>query len=98
MIRIAVRSIGLGKQIPRSFQVELEEQITLGVLMKKLVAELGESFTQAVFPGGELSPEIILMLNGISVLQPDVSWTTVLTDGDEVILMPLIEGGYPHAM
>jgi molybdopterin synthase sulfur carrier subunit len=65
---------------------------TLGPLLEMLAARYGASFRRAVFAGDELSPEIIILVNGRNVLYSGQRQTPLAAD-DEVSIFPMVAGG-----
>jgi len=69
-----------------------EPPATLGPLLETLAARYGTSFRRAVFAGDELSPEIIILVNGRNVLYSGLL-EAPLTADDEVSIFPMVAGG-----
>ena len=69
-----------------------EPPATLGPLLETLAARYGTSFRRAVFAGAELSPEIIILVNGRNVLYSGLLQAPLATD-DEVSIFPMVAGG-----
>jgi sulfur-carrier protein len=64
----------------------------LGTLLETLAARYGTTFRRAVFAGDELSPEIIILVNGRNVVYSG-RLQTPLADDDEVSIFPMVAGG-----
>jgi sulfur-carrier protein len=65
---------------------------TLGPLLETLSARYGASFRRAVFSGDELSPEIIILVNGRNVVYSGRLQASLAED-DEVSIFPMVAGG-----
>jgi sulfur-carrier protein len=65
---------------------------TLGPLLDVLAARYGTLFRRAVLAGDELSPEIIILVNGRNVVYSG-RLAAPLTAGDEVSIFPMVAGG-----
>jgi sulfur-carrier protein len=65
---------------------------TLGPLLEALAARYGTSFRRAVFDGDELSPQIIILVNGRNVVHAGRLQAPLTTD-DEVSIFPMVAGG-----
>ena len=65
---------------------------TLGPLLTVLAARYGTLFRRAVFAGDELSPEIIILVNGRNVVYAGCLDAPLATD-DEVSIFPMVAGG-----
>ncbi|HZL64833.1 MAG TPA: ubiquitin-like small modifier protein 1 [Thermoleophilia bacterium] len=66
--------------------------VDLRELLETLAGRYGTSFRRAVFEGGELSPEIIILVNGRNVLYLEGLETPLAAD-DEVSIFPMVAGG-----
>jgi sulfur-carrier protein len=64
----------------------------LGPLLERLAARYGTSFRRAVFAGDELSPEIIILVNGRNVVYSGRLHAPLAAD-DEVSIFPMVAGG-----
>ncbi len=81
----------------RSYTGENERRVddppvTLGPLLETLAARYGASFRRAVFTGDELSPEIIILVNGRNVVYSGRLQAPLAAD-DEVSIFPMVAGG-----
>ena len=81
----------------RTYSGESERRLdrppaTLEWLLTELAARYGRAFERAVFAGGELSPEIIILVNGRNVVYTG-GLQTPLTPADEVSIFPMVAGG-----
>jgi molybdopterin synthase sulfur carrier subunit len=81
----------------RTYSVENARQVddppaTLGPLLETLAARYGTRFRRAVFAGDELSPEIIILVNGRNVVYSG-RLKAPLTADDEVSIFPMVAGG-----
>jgi molybdopterin synthase sulfur carrier subunit len=65
---------------------------TIGPLLETLAARYGTSFRRAVFAGDELSPQIIILVNGRNVVHAG-GLAAPLATGDEVSIFPMVAGG-----
>jgi molybdopterin synthase sulfur carrier subunit len=65
---------------------------TLGPLLETLAARYGTLFRRAVFAGAELSPEIIILVNGRNVVYSGRLQAPLEPD-DEVSIFPMVAGG-----
>ena len=71
------------------------ESITIHELLARLVREFGDDFEHMVFASEsqDISPHIIVLVNGRHVSHLPNGLSTKLNDGDEVALFPPIAGG-----
>ncbi|MFC2054552.1 MoaD/ThiS family protein [Chloroflexota bacterium] len=71
------------------------ESITIHKLLSRLVREFGGDFEHMIFApeSQDLSPHIIVLVNGRHVSHLPDGLSTELNDGDEVALFPPIAGG-----
>jgi sulfur-carrier protein len=82
----------------RSYTGETERRLddpppaTVGPLLETLAARYGTSFRRAVFAGEQLSPQIIILVNGRNVVHSG-GLETPLNAGDEVSIFPMVAGG-----
>jgi len=65
---------------------------TVGQLLDSLAARYGEPFRRAVFDGDQLSPVVIVLVNGRNVRFTG-RLDTPLKPGDEVSVFPMVAGG-----
>ena len=65
---------------------------TLGPLLETLATRYGTRFRRAVFAGDELSPEIIILVNGRNVVYSGRLKAPLAAD-DEVSIFPMVAGG-----
>ncbi len=65
---------------------------TLGPLLETLAARYGTRFRRAVFAADELSPEIIILVNGRNVVYSGRLEAPLAAD-DEVSIFPMVAGG-----
>jgi len=72
--------------------LDLNEGATVGDALDKVLEESEEEVRHIVRTKGELSGNLILMLNKTSVESLEGE-DTKLTDGDEIVLLPHIQGG-----
>lgn len=92
-MNIRVRSIAIGDYIPRKFTVEIPKGMTVRSLIDYLSLHLNEKFREDILLNGEIAPEILILLNGVSLCQPETGLDLVLHDGDEVIFSVMVYGG-----
>ncbi|MBN1320760.1 MAG: MoaD/ThiS family protein [Thermoleophilia bacterium] len=95
-MNITVRSIGLIRQIlgQGEIQVLLPEGTTVGGLLSELAEEKGEKFAPyaaAAKKPGAYAP-LRVVINGRDVL-PQQSQSTMLAEGDDVLIFVPIAGG-----
>ena len=64
----------------------------LGPLLEALAARYGQSFRRAVFAADQLSPEIIVLVNGRNAVYSGRLQTPLAAD-DEVSIFPMVAGG-----
>jgi len=94
-MRINVRSaMHISKILSdRNVAFEFADPLTLGGLLQALTAAYGEAFYEAVCSEeGYNAEKVAILLNGINVAAiggVDIS----LNDGDEVTILPAIQGG-----
>jgi len=65
---------------------------TVGQLMQQLAARYGAPFQRAVFNGDQLSPIVIILVNGRNVRFTGLLDTPLQSD-DEVSVFPMVAGG-----
>lgn len=92
-MRICVKSIGIDEYIPREMRCELPEGATVRKLLLALEERLGSRFREDVLRDGELAPDILILLNGLSLYQPGMGLEAPLHDGDELLLTVMVCGG-----
>lgn len=73
-------------------EINFEPCATVEELLQKLSAEYGKKFEDKVFPGGVLSDEIIILINGRHISHFD-SVKTQLHEDDEISIFPVVAGG-----
>jgi molybdopterin synthase sulfur carrier subunit len=75
-------------------KIELEAKASVNDLLVLLAAKHGEPFRKAIYqPGGtDLKSTHILTVNGL-LLNQLKGLDTKLSDGDTVLLMPVVSGG-----
>lgn len=81
----------------RTYTSENERRVddppaTIGPLLEMLAARYGTSFRRAVFEGNELSPQIIILVNGRNVVYSGRLQAPLAAD-DEVSIFPMVAGG-----
>lgn len=65
---------------------------SLGPLLEELAERYGAAFRRAMFAGAALSPYVIILVNGRSVLHSGVLETPLAAD-DVVSIFPMVAGG-----
>jgi molybdopterin synthase sulfur carrier subunit len=65
---------------------------TVEVLLKELCKRYGSKFEKKIFINGELSSEIIILVNGRHIVHCN-GIQTQLSSGDEVSIFPVVAGG-----
>lgn len=65
---------------------------TMGELLEQLCARYGRTFRDAVFEGDDLSPFVILLVNGRNVRHTG-GCDTPLSPDDVVSVFPMVAGG-----
>lgn len=71
---------------------EYPEGISIKELLKTLRQKAGEAGNQLFSGNGELSGNLVLMLNGARVYKEDLE-SLILFDGDEIALFSPVSGG-----
>jgi len=81
------------REITRENRIRMEDPpATMGELLEQLCARYGRTFRDAVFEGEELSPFVILLVNGRNVLHTG-GLDTPLSSTDVVSVFPMVAGG-----
>lgn len=70
----------------------VEPPPTMGGLLEQLCVRYGRTFKDAVFEGDELSPFVILLVNGRNVRHTG-GLDTPLSSTDVVSVFPMVAGG-----
>lgn len=73
-------------------EIRLEKCETVAELLEKLCRQYGKEFGEKVFKDGELSREIIVLVNGRHISHYD-SIQTRLHEEDEISIFPVVAGG-----
>jgi molybdopterin synthase sulfur carrier subunit len=73
-------------------ETSMEKCETVEELLKKLCIRYGRKFEEKVIPGGELSAEIIILVNGRHITHYD-GVHTKLSQEDEISIFPVVAGG-----
>jgi molybdopterin synthase sulfur carrier subunit len=96
VIRVTIHTILALKKIigQREVEIPLPEKSTVESLLSRMVKTWGEKLSSYLFHQGSASPipHIRIMVNGrdIGFLN---GMETVLQDGDQVLILPLVAGG-----
>jgi sulfur-carrier protein len=73
-------------------ETTFEKCETVKELLHKLCSQYGKKFEDKVFVDGELSSEIIILVNGRHILHYD-GIKTKLSAEDEISIFPVVAGG-----
>lgn len=73
-------------------EMKAEKCDTVKELLQMLCGLYGKKFEDKVFKDGELSSEIIILVNGRHILHYD-GINTKLSDDDEISIFPVVAGG-----
>ena len=96
MIRVKVRFLGIFQEFCGKSQVtiELEDMVTVSNFIQKLAERFSSKCREALIDPGlsDPRPNALILVNGkeIGVLQ---GLQTLLCNGDEMVLLPVVHGG-----
>jgi MoaD family protein len=65
---------------------------TVRRMMESLMDRYGEPWRERIFDGRGLSPDVVVMVNGLNI-QEIKGLSTPLSAGDRVDIFPMFEGG-----
>ena len=93
MIHVKVRIFS--QPIPNKSEIELEDGSSVETLLarikeKAIQETLGSDSNKIAFLNN--TSTLIVLLNGLSIYSLS-SWKTILREGDEVSLLPMVAGG-----
>ena len=91
-VRVRVLLHAMFKDIAgkREITQEVDSNLTLGDVLKKLAKKYGKDFNEIIDPRtGQISTDTLVMLNGKSVRQTDIK----LNDKDVIMITVPIGGG-----
>ncbi len=95
-MRVTIHTILAIKQVvgQRQTEIEIEEGATVANLLSYMMERWGDTLSPHLFqPGTDtLLPHLRIMVNG-QTIQFLNGTETVLHNGDEVLLLPLVSGG-----
>jgi len=96
-LKVKVEYLGHIKNIIKSGreeEVEIKDKASIADLLKLLSERYGESFKKAVYEpkGTDVKSNYIITVNGYLLNQLN-GIETRLTNGDHVILLPIVSGG-----
>jgi sulfur-carrier protein len=80
------------RDLTKTKEVNIEYCETVYKLLVKLCNTYGSKFEQMIFINGELSEEIIILVNGRHISHMD-GINTSLTENDEISIFPVVAGG-----
>ena len=89
-----VRFLGALRQVAGADTLETIEAPTVADLLGRLTGRLGAGFATALFPGGELDPDIEILVNGRNI-HFSGGLGTRLAPSDEVTLFRHGARGFP---
>ena len=88
-----VKFLSYLRDITESAEIDIPASANVGDLLHLLVDRYGQKFKDKILsPGGELGPEIIILINGRQVTNPG-GMETPLKDDDIVQILPMAAGG-----
>jgi len=88
---MTVSFLGAIRNITGVSQEALSDLTVQGV-MESLMARYGQRWKDRVFDGQGLSPDVVVMVNGLNI-QEIQGLSTPLAPGDRVDIFPFFEGG-----
>jgi molybdopterin converting factor small subunit len=95
-MKVKVHYLGLVKTYTKKTQddLTLTEGNSLAELLNKLAADFGKPFNPEIYEPAkrEVKPMFVVMVNGVLADQLS-GLDTMLKDGDNIIVMPLMTGG-----
>ncbi len=78
----------------RELDVEFPHGASVGLLLKELCFQYGESFSKEIFnAAGGLMPTLLIFVNGDDIKELQGLDTPVCDNKVEVIVLPIFEGG-----
>lgn len=90
---ITVKRIAAAECLPKRFEYEVPEGTTIRELIGMLSKEYGAELRGELLKGDGIAEGILIMHNGLSLYQPDVSLEDRLGDGDAVFITTMVYGG-----
>lgn len=90
---VTVKRIAAAECLPRRLAYEVPEGVSVRELIDLLAGEYGGEVRTDLLEDGEIADGALIMLNGVSLMQPDVSLDSVLRDGDELFFSTMVYGG-----
>jgi len=78
------------RAMPEKIELELEEGNTVETLLLRIKEELKSEREMTVFLGNAAS--LVVLLNGMTIFA-SCGWKTILREGDEISLLPMVAGG-----
>ncbi len=96
-MKVAVDYLGSIKQtlgLKKAEKIKLKENATVADLLNDLAEKHGASFRESVYEpkDSDMKTHYILSVNGL-LLNQLKGLKTKLTDGDQIIVMPVVTGG-----
>lgn len=95
-MKVTVKSILDIKEIlggKRTIEIEIKNNANVFDVLQQLVCIYGESFENRVFEkDGSQKPEIVLFINGTTILARE-GLETRMKSGDELLIFPPVGGG-----
>ena len=76
----------------KELEIEPEENLKLIDLLEQLFQKFGEKFRNRILEGGNIRPQINIMINGRNIKFLD-GINAPLKDGDTIALFPPVYGG-----
>jgi molybdopterin converting factor small subunit len=78
------------RAMPEKVELELEEGNTVETLLLRIKEEITSEREMAAFLGNAAS--LVVLLNGMTIFASH-GWKTLLREGDEISLLPMVAGG-----
>ena len=89
---VKVLFFSLIRELTGEKETTAEAAPTILALFETLAARYGERFRNEALPGGDLSSELIVLVNGRHIAHSGGA-ATPLQEGDTVAIFPLVGGG-----
>ncbi len=90
---ITVKRIAAAECLPKRFEYEVPEGTSVRELIHMLSEEYSPELRSELLKESEIADGILIMHNGLSLYQPDVSLDDRLRDGDAVFFTTMVYGG-----
>ena len=92
-MNVTVKRIAVAECLPKRMECEIPEGTTVRKLIGILTEQYGGDLKDELLKDGEISEGVLIMLNGLSLFQPDVSLDTRMKDKDTVLFAVMVYGG-----